>query len=58
MRVNDLVEDNEGDKAEVLDLLPGGYVVIEWDLGYKGVIHESLMSNLSERVRELDNAAA
>lgn len=55
MNVNDLVEDREGDKAEVREVHEDGYVTIEWDCrpGHPARMHESRLSNLSERVREL-----
>jgi hypothetical protein len=56
-RVNDLVEDRAGDKAVVREVHGGGYVAIEWDCR-PGVVaprvHESRLTNISERVRELD----
>lgn len=56
MRVNDLVEDREGDKAVVREVYEDGYVGIEWDCrrGHVARIHESLLSNISDCVRELD----
>jgi hypothetical protein len=56
LRKNDLVEDREGDKAVVREVQDDGYVVIEWDCrpGHVARIHESRLSNVSERVRELD----
>lgn len=56
-RVGDLVEDNEGDKAEVVETSPVLGVRVTWDCRpdhQSGWIAESLFSNLSERVRELD----
>jgi hypothetical protein len=56
MRRNDLVEDFEGDKAVVCEVQEDGYVLIEWDCrpGHFARVHESRLSNISERVRELD----
>lgn len=54
MRTGDLVEDREGDKAVVREVYEDGYVGIEWDCnpGRIARIHESLLSNLSERMCE------
>ena len=57
MRVNDLVEDREGDKAVVRELYEDGYVGIEWnstDRAPRARVHESRLTNISEVVRELD----
>lgn len=56
MRTNDLVEDRKGDKAVVRKVYSNGCVDIEWDCapGRVVLIHESMLSNISERVRELD----
>jgi hypothetical protein len=55
-RVGDLVEDRAGDKAVVRAVHGGGYVAIEWDCrpGVASRVHESRLTNISERVRELD----
>lgn len=62
MRVNDLVEDREGDKAVVREVYENGYVGIEWDcrLGNIARVHESRLTNITKRVRrlELDRLAA
>lgn len=54
MRVGDLVEDREGDKAVVREVHDDGYVSIEWDCRPNRLarIHESLLTNLSSRTRD------
>lgn len=58
MKLHDLVEDREGDKAVVREVLDDGYVRIEWDCrpGTLACIHESHLSNLSARVDEERNS--
>jgi hypothetical protein len=57
-KVGDLVEDNEGDKAEVVDTSPVLGVRVKWDCAQSDVesgwIDTRVFNNLSERVRELD----
>lgn len=55
-RVNDLLEDNEGDKAVVVAVNEDGQVQVRWDCSGQvgGWMPASLFSNLSDIVHELD----
>lgn len=58
MKIGDLVEDREGDKAVVRADYEDGYVGIEWDCnpGEIARVHVDRLSNLSDRVHEHDAA--
>lgn len=56
MKIGDLVEDREGDKAVIRADYEDGYVGIEWDCnpGEVARVHVSRLSNISDRVHEHD----
>jgi hypothetical protein len=56
MKIGDLVEDREGDKAIVRADYEDGYVGIEWDCnpGEIARVHVDRLSNISDRVHEHD----